>query len=338
MPICIRKPRLGFLNRPCARGGIVREDSRRQCGGIAGNCRPKCNRERRSCTRLGSISKDPIGFAAGDVNQYRYVGNGPTNATDPSGLQERNPYPVGTEEHFRWRERHGSGTLRAAGIGALHSTNKWAYKSIQPTLVTVQDVSAEALSLGLKNNYEIATGYNPVRGCEVSDSERAVRFVTTYGAPIVSVIASKLGWLRQLFGKADEVADAAPVAPGSGLGALRDRVRALGTDPARGLIRAEGIGGVRVERALGRAIHRSADEAIDFVDDVLGPISLKGPIPCRGSVKGLANAAIKDAKFNTATNALFVDLRGLSAADKALVRQLVTKGAVGTRKIIRFLD
>jgi RHS repeat-associated protein len=32
------------------------------------------------------ISKDPIGFAAGDVNQYRYVGNGPTNATDPSGL------------------------------------------------------------------------------------------------------------------------------------------------------------------------------------------------------------------------------------------------------------
>jgi hypothetical protein len=86
MPIRIRKPRLGFLNRPCARGGIVREDSRRQCGGIAGNCRPKCNRERRSCTRLGSISKDPIGFAAGDVNQYRYVGNGPTNATDPSGL------------------------------------------------------------------------------------------------------------------------------------------------------------------------------------------------------------------------------------------------------------
>jgi RHS repeat-associated protein len=33
------------------------------------------------------ISKDPIGFAAGDVNQFRYVGNGPTNATDPSGLE-----------------------------------------------------------------------------------------------------------------------------------------------------------------------------------------------------------------------------------------------------------
>lgn len=32
------------------------------------------------------ISQDPIGFAAGDTNLYRYVGNSPTNATDPSGL------------------------------------------------------------------------------------------------------------------------------------------------------------------------------------------------------------------------------------------------------------
>ncbi|SIO13416.1 RHS repeat-associated core domain-containing protein [Singulisphaera sp. GP187] len=30
--------------------------------------------------------EDPIGFAAGDANLYRYVGNGPTNATDPLGL------------------------------------------------------------------------------------------------------------------------------------------------------------------------------------------------------------------------------------------------------------
>lgn len=32
------------------------------------------------------VSADPIGFAGGDVNLYRYVGNGPTNGTDPSGL------------------------------------------------------------------------------------------------------------------------------------------------------------------------------------------------------------------------------------------------------------
>ena len=32
------------------------------------------------------ISKDPIGFAAGDANLSRYVGNGTTNAVDPSGM------------------------------------------------------------------------------------------------------------------------------------------------------------------------------------------------------------------------------------------------------------
>ena len=31
--------------------------------------------------------EDPMGFAAGDSNLRRYVGNGPTNASDPSGLQ-----------------------------------------------------------------------------------------------------------------------------------------------------------------------------------------------------------------------------------------------------------
>ena len=34
------------------------------------------------------ISQDPIGFAAGDGNLYRYVGNGPTTSGDPSGLKE----------------------------------------------------------------------------------------------------------------------------------------------------------------------------------------------------------------------------------------------------------
>ncbi|XZE35482.1 RHS repeat domain-containing protein [Pirellulaceae bacterium SH501] len=34
------------------------------------------------------LSQDPIGFAAGDANLYRYVGNHPTYANDPSGLQE----------------------------------------------------------------------------------------------------------------------------------------------------------------------------------------------------------------------------------------------------------
>ncbi|WP_162006864.1 RHS repeat-associated core domain-containing protein [Roseimaritima sediminicola] len=34
------------------------------------------------------LSQDPIGFAAGDANLYRYVGNGVTTKVDPSGLDE----------------------------------------------------------------------------------------------------------------------------------------------------------------------------------------------------------------------------------------------------------
>ena len=33
-------------------------------------------------------SKDPKSFDAGDTNLYRYVGNHPSYATDPSGLEE----------------------------------------------------------------------------------------------------------------------------------------------------------------------------------------------------------------------------------------------------------
>lgn len=41
-----------------------------------------------------------MGFQAGDVNLYRFVGNDPTNATDPSGLDPMNfnPGPVGPDK------------------------------------------------------------------------------------------------------------------------------------------------------------------------------------------------------------------------------------------------
>jgi uncharacterized protein RhaS with RHS repeats len=39
--------------------------------------------------------RDPLGFASGDPNLYRYLGNNPVNATDPNGTQankEREAY------------------------------------------------------------------------------------------------------------------------------------------------------------------------------------------------------------------------------------------------------
>ena len=44
------------------------------------------------------MSEDPDGFSAGDSNLYRYVNNGPTDATDPSGFLKRvlTPFPLPT--------------------------------------------------------------------------------------------------------------------------------------------------------------------------------------------------------------------------------------------------
>lgn len=45
------------------------------------------------------LNLDPIGFEAGDANPNRYVGNSPTNATDPSGLEPPSS-PMGPGSHL----------------------------------------------------------------------------------------------------------------------------------------------------------------------------------------------------------------------------------------------
>ncbi len=63
------------------------------------------------------LSQDPIGFAAGDANLYRYVGNGATNATDPSGLFEGAHF---SSRDFRayqeWRDNARSGNNQQGGL------------------------------------------------------------------------------------------------------------------------------------------------------------------------------------------------------------------------------
>ena len=45
------------------------------------------------------IGQDPIGFAAGDTNLYRYVGNGPLNLIDPYGTSWLNDADAALSEH-----------------------------------------------------------------------------------------------------------------------------------------------------------------------------------------------------------------------------------------------
>ncbi len=45
------------------------------------------------------ITQDPIGFAGGDANLYRYAGNNPTNFTDPSGMDDFSDYYGSSDEY-----------------------------------------------------------------------------------------------------------------------------------------------------------------------------------------------------------------------------------------------
>ena|GEM_PF-3071279 len=53
------------------------------------------------------LSEDPIRFDAGDENLYRYVGNSPSNAVDPSGLDSLFSYSMDSKEVYWNVERVG---------------------------------------------------------------------------------------------------------------------------------------------------------------------------------------------------------------------------------------
>jgi A nuclease of the HNH/ENDO VII superfamily with conserved WHH len=66
------------------------------------------------------LTEDPIGFSAGDDNLYRYVGNAPTDSTDPSGLEhlpssERGTWVEGSRGNGVF-EYNNSAQNQAAGV------------------------------------------------------------------------------------------------------------------------------------------------------------------------------------------------------------------------------
>jgi RHS repeat-associated protein len=75
------------------------------------------------------MSEDPIGFAGGDANLYRYIGNEPTNGTDPNGATAVAAAPafwVGAVTLPAWAGPAivvGAGTASAA---ATYKISQWA--------------------------------------------------------------------------------------------------------------------------------------------------------------------------------------------------------------------
>jgi len=61
------------------------------------------------------ITNDPLGLKAGDANTGRYCGNGPTNATDPSGMVPVGPPPLGGENGWFGPEMYAIERLRSQG-------------------------------------------------------------------------------------------------------------------------------------------------------------------------------------------------------------------------------
>ena len=121
----------------------------------------------------GWLSTDPLSFTAGDANTSRYVGNSPTNATDPSGLIVVVP---GTEaanlekyilKTLGWKrdsqtplyveEAGANGTIRFSIPGGTSTTSLWGKNG-------VNTLEKEILAAMLRNGREINDA--SVRGVE----------------------------------------------------------------------------------------------------------------------------------------------------------------------------
>lgn len=83
------------------------------------------------------LNEDPIEFAGGDVNLYRYVGNRVVNAIDPAGLSDK-WWPVGNKSGVAMRntaaEPNGFIVIGFLGNGSQPlDTTTGIYKSLTPT-------------------------------------------------------------------------------------------------------------------------------------------------------------------------------------------------------------
>jgi RHS repeat-associated protein len=125
------------------------------------------------------ISEDPIGFSAGDPNLARYVGNGATYATDPSGLQV-NPAMWVEQELGRfggdcwkflvggWFDDEGTHHMPEEGAGgAVGGVVEVVSLSAIPTETPRDHASAMGMQFGGSMVPAFSPGYRLIYGVDV---------------------------------------------------------------------------------------------------------------------------------------------------------------------------
>lgn len=103
------------------------------------------------------LTEDPIDFKAGDPNLERYVGNDPTNATDPTGLAPENPLlpPVG------WNIITNTVNLMPAVMGIGLGVATWksspppATVPTQPGPAKPTDADVDKFIAGIGNEFKV---------------------------------------------------------------------------------------------------------------------------------------------------------------------------------------
>ena len=110
------------------------------------------------------LSEDPIGFAAGDANLYRYVGNGATNATDPTGevwykpwtwFSPPQPQPQPTTSYWPW-PKNSNPTVPQRTVNLVCKAKKMFPKS--PRLQVQYLESLETKAAGNRKTMEALAG------------------------------------------------------------------------------------------------------------------------------------------------------------------------------------
>ncbi|MBI1916597.1 MAG: hypothetical protein HYS12_17955 [Planctomycetes bacterium] len=135
-------------------------------------------------------TEDPIGFEAGDANLFRYVGNDPTNATDPSGLKI---VFTGTGPHPTVAELRKKYEGRAVALEIISTAEAWKANAPFKNADDLDEVIRfrEGLVQAARALQKSKITFNPKLYAEIADKSPLKEFWESDGLGGIRVIAGK---------------------------------------------------------------------------------------------------------------------------------------------------